>query len=195
MPLARVLYGGHTLRLLANTSRAAAYSQVLQNKRDTLPPAPLVITHTHTHTHTQVLQNMFRGSSLYSSAAEGDDVGGGGERQRVLSRSAGGGGGVTLALGDGHWLALAAVEAGAERVVDVESTPHALRMASLCFAAANLPPSRVRAWQVGVCVGVLVGGWVGSLSLSLSLCVPRIALTLLRQGRLTIFFFLTSSVP
>jgi hypothetical protein len=120
---------------------------------------------------------MFLGSSLYSSAPKGDGVGVGGERQGGMSRSEGGGGGVTLALGDGHWLALAAVEAGAERVVDVESTPHALRMASHCFSAAHLPPSRVRAWQVFLCVGVLLGGWAG---------VSRIALTLLRQGRLTI---------
>jgi hypothetical protein len=52
-----------------------------------------------------------------------------------------------LALGDGHWLALAAVEAGAAWVVDIEATPRAMRMASDCFVAACLPPSRVRVWH------------------------------------------------
>jgi hypothetical protein len=88
-----------------------------------------------------------------------------------MSRSEGGGGDVTLALGDGHWLALAAVEAGAERVVDVESTPHALRMASHCFAAANLPPSRIRAWQVCICLVVV--GWVNGRLISRLPCCIR----------------------
>jgi hypothetical protein len=52
-----------------------------------------------------------------------------------------------LVLGDGHWLALAAVEAGAAWVVDIEATPRAMRMASDCFVAARLPPSRVRVWH------------------------------------------------
>ena len=98
MGLQRVLYGGHTLRLVADNHRAAAYSTAL-------------------------------------SAAV--------RRKEEDGRA----GGVCLVLGDGHWLAVAALEAGAGRVVDVEATAHALRMASACFAAASLPPTRIRAWQ------------------------------------------------
>ena len=52
-----------------------------------------------------------------------------------------------LVLGDGHWLALAAAQAGCGKVVDIESQQQAVRMADACFAAAGLPPTTVRSWQ------------------------------------------------
>jgi predicted RNA methylase len=92
--LARVLFGGHTLRLLADSERAAAYRRVLATG--------LLTVHA----------------------------------------------GTCLTVGDGHWLALAAADAGAARVLDIEASPQALHLASQCFAAARLPPWRVGAFLV-----------------------------------------------
>jgi hypothetical protein len=144
----RVVYGGHLLRLLADTHRTAAY-------RDALCAA-------------------LRGGGADSDGwggGCGDGNGGcGGSSSSssstdrgVRGRGEGGGGGcggeeeatggdgcVCMVLGDGHWLALEAVEAGAQRVVDVEGTVHGLRLATEAFVAAHLSPARVRVWQVGL---------------------------------------------
>ena len=110
MGLQRVLFGGHTLRLVADADRAAAFAHALEAA--------------------------FRDNA----AAGGGKVEGRGDAETAER------GVLCLVLGDGHWLALACVEAGASRVVDVEATPQALKMAADAFAAAALRPASVRAW-------------------------------------------------